>query len=606
MRDLIYGELMLDGSGQFSSFPFAGEQSTNINDFAFGDRLKFQVQRVPRRTDQGVHISIDENAHLVVGFVGEVHNYTELVAEVQDECRDASDADLVLSLYKKYGLGLASRINGLFSLVVFDWKQDKLVLLQDRFSSPDSLFWTIHAGRLTFSTDVRLVARHSDLPADVDVLALKYFLAFSFVPNERTLFAGIRKLRPEQALICKAGKVSVQRIRFPRLKGRKFRRDPDELVSDYLSLMRRSVERRVKDTNGEIGFALSAGYDTNLNLLLAADYMRGPIHVFCVGTNEAHHEIHRQREIVRRLHPYASRHEYMIAGREILYLPEIIHKYGVPFAEPGILLAYFLAKMAREYVDVVIGGEIADQVFYVEPRGTWIGKVRRWAKEQALGMSFLAPLMERRKARREARNSSVAPHYYTTIGFTGNELDTVLKAKLPRLVTEEKNIYATVTRYNLLKKTMHRFFSMGARFPYVDTEVRHFVQQLPYKLRRGKLLHKMAVRSLIPPDTWDLLEKRPGATATTHQFEDPVLREQLFAYLRESDVLARFFDMHGVATLLNEYHTAEGRELQIITNKLFSLLCFDTWYRIFILGEPPDEISYGPCAPAEQPAPESS
>ena len=64
MRDLIYGELILNENGRFSSFPFASEQSENIDSFAFEDRLRVQVQREPRRADQGVRIAIDQDAHL--------------------------------------------------------------------------------------------------------------------------------------------------------------------------------------------------------------------------------------------------------------------------------------------------------------------------------------------------------------------------------------------------------------------------------------------------------------------------------------------------------------------------------------------------------------
>jgi len=586
MRDLMYGEFLLHGGGQFATRQFADQESADASLFVIEDRLKLQLQRMARRAGQEAKIATDDTAGLAAAVVGEVHNRRELLASSSRDPLHASDADLLLSLYQESGLRLSDRINGLFTAVIYDWRQDTLVLLQDRFSGQQSLFWAVCGDRLVFATDVSLLLNYHDLAREVDLHALKYFLVYSFVPADRTLFAGIRKLPSDHALLCRDGGVTVQEIRYPRTRLRGSTRDPDRLLADYLDLMRKSVARRVEDTEGEIGFALSAGFDTNLNALLASEVLEQPSHAFSVGTAEPEHEIGRTREIVRRFYPHIAYHEYMVTGREILELPRIIHLLGVPLAEPGIILAYCLSRMAQEHVDVILGGEAADQIFYVVPRAMWARRAQWWLRASVRRLSIFRPLIERR---RESRAAVPAGAVSTTY-FTESELSELLKTEHPRVATSEKHIYDTVLRYCLLKKTMHRFFGISARFPYLDADVRDFVGQLPYELRQNKILHRRALWSLIPADAHALFDKKPGATATPLQFEDRSLRSGLFAHLRASEVLAGHMHMSGVSELIEEYDMASGMELQVVANKLFSLLSFDVWYRLFIMGQAPEEI----------------
>ncbi|HTF80454.1 MAG TPA: hypothetical protein VL947_01970, partial [Cytophagales bacterium] len=68
----------------------------------------------------------------VIAFNGEVYNYKELRKTHQLNCRTASDTEVILELFIKYGPTHATLLNGMFAYCILDLKAEKLYLYRDR------------------------------------------------------------------------------------------------------------------------------------------------------------------------------------------------------------------------------------------------------------------------------------------------------------------------------------------------------------------------------------------------------------------------------------------------------------------------------------------
>lgn len=579
--DLIYGELPLSSNITFSSFPFQSDKSRNTDCLINPKRYKLQIQRLPLADWQKPKITVDRGIGIAIGFVGEITNYFELKAEFDGEI--ICDGDLIISLYKKYGLNFVDKLDGLFSLVLIDLNRGRIYLMQDRFGSTQYLFWVVHNKKLVFSTDVKLILEYNNVPRTVDLLGLRYFLEYNFIFFPRTMFEGINKLAAGQMLVSYEDKVKcVTNTYFAK---NNIQNKTNDLQSVYVDLMTRTIERQVKDTNKKIGFQISGGYDTNLIVALANKIAQKPMHIFTIGTKEENSEVQKVRKIVGTLYQDAVYHEYIINGREILELPNIIYCLGELVSEPGILLNYCCSRMAEADVDLLLGGEGADQVLSSEPFPLWFKNFYLKVRDYSQRIFRLLA--------KHVRPASLN-YIYTTKTFNEKELRKLFKTSIPKISNPKYRgaIDDRFLKYCLLKKITHKYFNIGTRLPYLNSHVYYFAKALPNKLKIRKSFHKRVVKSFFPIEIQQLFEKRGGAIPAHLQFEDLEVRKKIFEYMRNSAVLSQYFNMTEIENLIDSYPNSAGAEQQICANKLFSLLAFETWCRLFIEKEPVEQISY--------------
>ncbi|HEY6019082.1 MAG TPA: asparagine synthetase B, partial [Candidatus Paceibacterota bacterium] len=71
----------------------------------------------------------------VVTFNGEIFGYQTIRKELSEQYRfkTASDTEVILALYKKYGDEFVKQLPGQFAFALWDEKQKKLLCARDRF-----------------------------------------------------------------------------------------------------------------------------------------------------------------------------------------------------------------------------------------------------------------------------------------------------------------------------------------------------------------------------------------------------------------------------------------------------------------------------------------
>lgn len=95
-----------------------------------------------------------DDVHAVVN--GELYNYAEHRAQLENEYlfQGNSDCEIVLALYKHYGLSFLQHLRGEFALVLYDAKRNVLIAARDRYGVK-SLYYTVQDGRLLISTEMK-------------------------------------------------------------------------------------------------------------------------------------------------------------------------------------------------------------------------------------------------------------------------------------------------------------------------------------------------------------------------------------------------------------------------------------------------------------------
>lgn len=132
---------------------------------------------------------------------GEIYNYPalrdELVAEGV-EFRSASDSEVILHLYRRYGCKAFERLNGMFAFALFDAREQRLFLVRDRVGiKPVYYYRDPQTGNLLFASEIKAILAASGRNSwPIDQQALLQYLSRQNLMSDRSLFAGIRLLGP--------------------------------------------------------------------------------------------------------------------------------------------------------------------------------------------------------------------------------------------------------------------------------------------------------------------------------------------------------------------------------------------------------------------------
>ena len=92
-----------------------------------------------------------------VTYNGEIYNYLELRRELEGlgcAFRTASDTEVLLEAYRRWGVGLLPRLVGMFAFAILDVRARKVLLARDHFGIKP-LYLSRRAGELAFASEIK-------------------------------------------------------------------------------------------------------------------------------------------------------------------------------------------------------------------------------------------------------------------------------------------------------------------------------------------------------------------------------------------------------------------------------------------------------------------
>ncbi|KAF2090147.1 asparagine synthase [Saccharata proteae CBS 121410] len=205
----------------------------------------------------------DGDVHAVVN--GELYDHETIRAELREKTNYAfkgrSDCEIVIALYKYYGLSFLSRLRGEFALCLWDARSQLFVAARDRYGIKP-LFWTRVNGRLLVAAEAKAFLNLGWEP-EWDVKSL---VDAGWNHDERTLFRGVEKLRPGHYFSCQSFEHINQRpywdIEYPDKRLPDLRSE-DEMIEGVRERMLDAVRLRLR-ADVPVGVYLSGGIDSSV------------------------------------------------------------------------------------------------------------------------------------------------------------------------------------------------------------------------------------------------------------------------------------------------------------------------------------------------------
>lgn len=298
---------------------------------------------------------------------GQVYNYLELRDEVSAESfTTTGDMEVALHLYRKLGRDFLHRLNGMYAGAIFDPRSKRLLLFRDRFGIKP-LYYTTTGEGFFFASEVKALLELSGRVPEMETEVLPIYLSYRYVPGERTMFRGIRRLPPGSFLDLElsSGEWKVGRY-WEYLPGREVTVSHSEEAMDrFMWLLEDAVRIRMR-SDVEVASLLSGGVDSSSVASLAA--ARQPeIKLFTVSFDDPlYDELGDVRNFLVDMKGRFARADliHRVCSPESLdLLPELIRSVEDCISLGTILPTDQVCALASEHVKVVLTGEGADEVF---------------------------------------------------------------------------------------------------------------------------------------------------------------------------------------------------------------------------------------------------
>ena len=146
----------------------------------------------------GAQPFFSDDHNIVLVFNGEIYNYRELRAELQELGHSFStlcDTEVLLRAFLQWDTGCFRRLRGMFAAAFWNEKDSRLVLVRDRVGIKP-LYVCKRGEDLYFGSELKAILFHPEIPRKLDLRALHHYLALNYVPGPFTLIEGIHKLPP--------------------------------------------------------------------------------------------------------------------------------------------------------------------------------------------------------------------------------------------------------------------------------------------------------------------------------------------------------------------------------------------------------------------------
>lgn len=302
----------------------------------------------------------DKNGNWIV-LNGEIYNYIELKKELGEaEFVTASDTEVILKSYDKWGTDCVKHFKGMFAFALWDEAKQMLFCSRDRFGIKP-FYYTLVEGKFYFASEAKALLPFVE-SIETDLEGFKDYLTFQFCLNGKTLFKGINELLPAHNLIVKDGSVKIERY-WQIYYNLDFDHTAKYFEEKIESLLLESVDLHLR-SDVPVGAYISGGVDSSIVASIAAkDSARNFIGFTGKFTlSSEYDESYYARELAN-WKGFELLEIDISADDFINNISKVIYHLDYPVAGPGSFPQYMVSNLASKYRKVVLGGQGGDEIF---------------------------------------------------------------------------------------------------------------------------------------------------------------------------------------------------------------------------------------------------
>lgn len=571
-------------------------------------------------TEAGLQPMHSHSGKTVIVFNGEIYNFRALREELKKEkgieFKSENDAEVLLELYEEIGTDMFPKLNGMWSLAIWDREKEQLVLSRDRMGQKP-LFYGAFDGTLVFGSELKAVMSHPSVSKEIDLVSLNQYLTFEYVPTPRSMIKGVSKLEPGTYKVWSGGKFIKEEEWWSLSYG-----GDDISYEEATTELDNKLSNAVRDrliSDVPLGVFLSGGLDSSTIAYYGQKHSKSKIKTFSIGFEDPSYDETAYAQKVAEQLGTDHHHAYLTPDKTLELIPTVMGLQDEPFADASIIPTYFLSWHARQQVTVALGGDGSDELFagyptfisdrYIKMFSAMPGVIRSMFKWGAgilpvsdANISFdfkVRQFLQGFEMQKQQVHSlwlgSFGPKQKRSLlsetasrelnGHTGLEPATNRYKQSGVDDWFHQTIYAYCKTYlldDILAKVdrASMYNSLEVRAPFLDYRLVNFVNSLPREFKYkgdGKRILKAAMRGKIPDEVIDRPKKGFGIPLSKWlRSELKPIQNELFS----SGALAAhgLFDQEYVEGLVSRHDRRKVNNRKL----LWTLMVFQFWYQNYI------------------------
>jgi len=550
-----------------------------------------------------------------ITFNGEIYNFQEIRDDLKKKgyiFRTRTDTEVIINAYKEWGTECVKKFNGMFAFGIYDDINKILFLARDRVGKKP-LYYYFSGNNFVFASELKSIYLDKSIPREIDFNAANYYLTFGYIGGEFTIYKKIKKLLPGHALLLDIKNKKLNFWKYWNIRSlAQYNNNivsEEELLEEFQELFEDAVKiRMISDV--PLGAFLSGGVDSSLVVAMMSKISNVPVKTFSIGFDEKKYNELPYADIVAE-HFETNHHRFIVKPDAFEILPKLVRQFDEPFADSSMIPTYYVSKVTRDHVTVVLSGDGGDEVFagytqYLGTLGNYYACKFLPSFLRKVISKFAEFLPEKVKGKRQLMRLKYEPYRayidrisnaYFKINYRSkifnNEIIKELNEKFesPEYSRLEFFDYFQNDLVNALSFSDYKtylpddilvkvdrtsmFVSLEVRAPLLDYRIAEFsFTKIPGSLKLKKFILKYFLKKLAKkylPEELNINRKQGFAVPVSEWFRG-TLRKQVEDILLGNKI--EFFNREFIIKLLKEHNNGINH-----SGRLFILLVFCLWWR---------------------------
>jgi len=595
-----------DGQGYYSNRNITlGHRRLSIIDLKTGDQPIY-----------------NEDGSVVVVYNGEIYNYQELKTGLEKRGHHfstSSDTEVIVHAYEEYGHDCVQMFNGMFAFAIYDSNKDEIFLARDRCGIKPLHYTMLGDGTVLFASEIKAILQYKRVNREMDPQSLHYIINLRYIPGERTMFKGIRRLLPGHTMVVKGHTIQIKKFWEPALN---HTAHPE---SYYVKMLRKLLDAAVERhliSDVPVGLMLSGGIDSSALVALASQKTDEPLKTFCMGFGNSNDEINDARFVADY---FSTDHQELVVDAHLLKdYPKMIWYADEPKRN---LYPYYISEMVGKNVKTALGGLGSDELF-----GGYIFKYnfikgiegirKKTISDTKRKISKIADILISFQTRYGNITDDEHLDYLEMIRALDDRTDLYLitqtqdkvfdREYLEKIYGEnmlKEDLVSIRDIYSQFFKTHHTFLdqllladfsikmtddfllvddrmtmanSIESRVPFLDTTLVDFAFSVPTELKtrdpNGKYILKKAMKDILPKQV--IQKKKQGFASGVYEVYLKEGRELAQQILPDGNLVKNgYINKEYVEKILNE---VPNPKLNLHYGVIWNLLTCEIWDRMYI------------------------
>jgi len=554
---------------------------------------------------------VSADGRYLLAFNGEIYNFHQLRDELtahRVSVSSTGDTEVLLAQIARFGItATLPKLEGDWAVAVWDTRDQVLTLARDVHGVKPLYYGRTGDGGIGFGSELKALLGLAGIPAAPSLGAVNSaLLGYSVTWGDRTMYHGIRAVRPGEQLSFDRRRGSIERRRFASVLDWV----DDELHRELAAAPAREVVDRVEQavaagvrsrlvSDAPLACLASGGVDSSLIATLAAGLRPDlPLyHADVVNDSERPAAEALAAALGRPLRTVrVSDHDVVASIPAVTWHndgPLVYHLNALPF--------YAVCELAAgDGIKVLLTGEGSDEYFIGYPQDALLPVLELIGRAKAVPRAVLSRLSSKATGLLWPRPDEGFAHHLLQLSSAFEEAQTgqysrAAAAGLPGRRDRRSRVTSLDLVQSHLVSLLHRNDRLGmacgleARFPFLAPELTRLAVNLPdrYKLRRTFRSHdrrhpfivdKWAIRAVAARRLPESLSGRPKRGFPVSIGQRLTMPPKFFV----DGFLADLYDLDETALALA---VGDGP-----SDWLTRLVLLEVWGQVFFHQVPPDAM----------------